>query len=86
MTALDYLVNRIKVLIPEDIGSQLMFKSNVNKAKVAEVREMALLLRWLLKHYSTKTDSGFVGWVDSQDREVTIDKIINHYKESQAHD
>ena len=32
MTAVEFLVNRISVLIPEDIGSQLMFKSNVEKA------------------------------------------------------
>lgn len=33
MTSIEWLENRIKVLIPEDIGSQLMFKSNIAKAK-----------------------------------------------------
>lgn len=32
----EFLESRIKVLIPEDIGSQLMFKSNVTKAKDME--------------------------------------------------
>jgi hypothetical protein len=33
MTSIEWLENRIKVLIPEDIGSQLMFKSNIAKSK-----------------------------------------------------
>lgn len=46
-------------------------------------RENALFLRWILKHYSTKTtDDGFVGYVDSMDRDVDIETIINHYKQS----
>lgn len=32
MTAVEFLESRIKVLIPDDIGSQLMFKSNIKKA------------------------------------------------------
>ena len=36
ITAVEWLESRIKVLIPEDIGSQLMFKSNIEKAKVME--------------------------------------------------
>jgi len=33
MTSIEWLESRIKVLIPKDIGSQLMFKSNIAKAK-----------------------------------------------------
>jgi len=33
MTSIEFLENRILALIPEDIGSQLMFKSNIAKAK-----------------------------------------------------
>ena len=33
MNSIEWLESRIKVLIPEDIGSQLMFKSNIEKAK-----------------------------------------------------
>lgn len=39
MTAIEWLESRISVLIPEDIGSQLMFKSNIKKAKAVETVE-----------------------------------------------
>jgi hypothetical protein len=39
-TAVEWLENRIKVLIPKDIGSQLMFKSNIAKAKVLEKQQI----------------------------------------------
>lgn len=35
-TAVEWLESRISILIPEDIGSQLMFKSNIAKAKEME--------------------------------------------------
>ena len=48
-------------------------------------RDYALFLRWILKHYSTKTtDDGFVGYVDSMDRDVDIETIIQHYKWSEG--
>lgn len=40
MTAVESLVSRISVLIPEDIGSQLMFKSNVDKALKLELERI----------------------------------------------
>ena len=43
-------------------------------------RELALFLRWLLKHYSTTTIDGMFGYVDSLGREVDIETIIDHYK------
>ena len=43
-------------------------------------RELALFLRWLLKHYSTATIDGMFGYVDSMDKEVDIEQIIEHYK------
>jgi hypothetical protein len=39
-TSVEWLENRIKVLIPKDIGSQLMFKSNIAKAKVLEKQQI----------------------------------------------
>jgi hypothetical protein len=42
MTSIEWLESRIMGLIPEDIGSQLMFKSNIAKAKEmhkAEIEE-----------------------------------------------
>jgi len=47
-------------------------------------REHALFLRWILKHYSILTDGGFVGYVDSMDRDVDIETIIQHYKSSEG--
>ncbi len=44
-------------------------------------REIALLLRWLLKHYSTEiVYNGMFTYVDSLGREVDIETIIDHYK------
>lgn len=45
-----------------------------------ETREYALFLRWLLKHYSTKTVDGMFCYVDSMDNEVSMESIIEHYK------
>lgn len=39
MTPVEFLESRISVLIPEDIGSQLMYKSNIKKAKAMETVE-----------------------------------------------
>lgn len=39
-TALEWLESRISILIPEDIGSQLMFKSNIAKAKEMEKQQI----------------------------------------------
>ena len=39
-TAVEWLESRIKVLIPDDIGSQLMFKSNIKKAKAEELEQI----------------------------------------------
>ena len=43
-------------------------------------KEIALLLRWLLKHYSTFTIDGMFGYVDSIGRETSTEDIVNHYK------
>ncbi len=43
-------------------------------------KEIALLLRWLLKHYSTSTIDGMFTYVDSMGKEVSIIQIIEHYK------
>ena len=40
MTSIEWLESRIKGLIPEDIGSQLMFKSNIAKAKEMHKEEI----------------------------------------------
>jgi hypothetical protein len=47
-------------------------------------RELALFLRWLLKHYTIKTtDDGFFYWVDSMGIEILPETIINDYKTEQ---
>ena len=46
-------------------------------------REIALLLRWLIKHYSTSIINGMFGYVDSMGREVDIQTIIEHYNPQQ---
>ena len=44
-------------------------------------RELALFLRWLLKHYQTETTfNGFFTYLGSLGREVSIESIIEHYK------
>lgn len=43
--------------------------------------ELALFLRWLLKHYSTEiVYNGMFTYVDSLGREVDIETIIDQYK------
>lgn len=39
MTPVEFLESRITTIIPEDIGSQLMYKSNIKKAKAMETVE-----------------------------------------------
>jgi len=44
------------------------------------VKQQALLLRWLLKHYSTHTtNDGLFCYVDSLGKEVDIKDILSHY-------
>jgi hypothetical protein len=43
-------------------------------------RELALFLRWLLKHYHAVTIDGMFGYTDSMGNEVDIKTIIDHYK------
>lgn len=57
-----------------------LIKSNSTTSSHTD-REYALFLRWILKHYSTKvTDKGMFGWVDSMNREVSIQDIVLHYR------
>jgi len=46
-------------------------------------RELALFLRWLIKHYSTTTIDGMFTYVNSVNKEVDIETIIEHYKSEQ---
>lgn len=39
-TAVEWLENRIKFLIPKDIGSQLMYKINIAKTKFLEKQQI----------------------------------------------
>ena len=39
-TAVEWLESRITALIPNDIGSQLMYKNNIKKAKQMEKEQM----------------------------------------------
>jgi ABC-type uncharacterized transport system substrate-binding protein len=44
---------------------------------------MIEFLQWLLKHYSTTTIDGMFGYVDSMEKEVDIQTIIEHYNKEQ---
>ena len=74
-----------------DIYNQVVYedaqliKIGYNKAKTIQIREQALFLRWLLKHYSTHTtEDGFVCYVDSMGKETDIKDIINHYNDERS--
>lgn len=56
-TAVEFLESRIKVLIPDDIGSQLMFKSNVTKAKKMETEQFKQFSLYEHKETITSTDT-----------------------------
>ena len=81
-TAVEWLIDE---LMPS-IALQTKYIDELKEqAKEMETRDYALFLRWILKHYSTKTtDDGFVGYVDSMDRDVDIETIIQHYKSSEG--
>ena len=80
ITPVEFVEKKITILIPEDIGSQLMYKSNIKKAKDMEFRQKCLFLRWLKKHYSTHTTpDGFFCYVNSMGQETEIEHIVNHY-------
>ena len=58
--------------------------SEVNGTNKMTDRELALFLRWLIKHYSTEiVYNGMFTYVDSLGREVDIKNIIDHYKSEQ---
>ena len=88
-TAVDYTVDKLFELFFDltknvDNYTDEIFKAKrleiITTAKQIEIREQALFLRWLLKHYSTHTtEDGFVCYVDSMGKETDIKNIINHY-------
>ena len=41
--------------------------------------EIAVFMNWFIKHYSTATIDGMLGYVDSMDNEVTLKEIIKEY-------
>jgi len=41
-TPVEWLESRITVLIPNDIGSQLMYKNNIKKAKEKEMEKIGI--------------------------------------------
>ena len=69
--------------IPDD-RTKLHWKTSlvVHTPEISD-RELALFLRWLLKHYSTTTIDGMFGYVDSLGREMDIETIIDHYTSEQ---
>lgn len=78
MTAVEFLESRIKVLIPDDIGSQCMFNANVQKAKDKEKIERAdvkwkyfldndnPLNDWEILVYSNKKNKYYLEYTDSE--------------------
>ena len=41
--------------------------------------EIGVFMNWFIKHYSTATIDGMLGYVDSMDNEVTLKEIIKEY-------
>ena len=56
-TAVEWLESRITTLIPDDIGSQLMYKSNIKKAKEMEKEQMRKIYS---SPITTNEDGNFV--------------------------
>jgi hypothetical protein len=53
-TAVEWLESRITVLIPDDIGSQLMYKNNIKKAKEMQ-KQMTIKLYNDYENYLEET-------------------------------
>ena len=47
--------------------------------KEKDIRDAAIMLRWVLTHYSTATIDNMFAWTDSLDREVTSADIAQEY-------
>jgi hypothetical protein len=59
----EWLESRITVLIPDDIGSQLMFKNNIKKAKEMEENQQKLLsASWAKSREQTREVSTHIGF------------------------
>jgi hypothetical protein len=59
----EWLESRITVLIPDDIGSQLMFKNNIKKAKEMEENQQKLLsASWAKSREQTREVSMHIGF------------------------
>jgi len=44
-----------------------------------EKYRIAQFMNWFIRHYSTATIDGMMGYVDSMDREVTLKDILDDY-------
>jgi hypothetical protein len=59
----EWLESRITTLIPDDIGSQLMFKNNIKKAKEMEENQQKLLsASWAKSREQTREVSTHIGF------------------------
>lgn len=47
--------------------------------KGKSIRDAAIMLRWVLTHYSTATIDNMFAWTDSLEREVTSADIAKEY-------
>ena len=81
MKSIEWLESRIKVLIPEDIGSQLMFKSNIKKAKEMHKSEKETLYT---EEQVNQKMIGFAQWCRTQnklnDENALIEQLFSEYK------
>jgi hypothetical protein len=72
-----------KVMRIDDINEEAAEMIRQNEQQISD-RDLALFLRWLLKHYETKTtQDGFFCYVDSMGKEINIETIIHQYKAEQ---
>lgn len=84
MTAVEFLISRIGVLIPDDIGSQLMFKSNVKKAIEME-KQQAIEFAEFVASYPNKNKNYLGGMLHAKSKydgaERTIDLLEEWFKQ-----
>jgi len=76
-TAMELALARIEMLyIEKDSIHWEMFK---NDCMEKEKEQIGQFMNWFIKHYSTATIDGMFGWVNSMNKEVTLNEILEEY-------
>jgi hypothetical protein len=58
---------------------ELRYKLKKANKSNERIRQMAVMLKWVLTHYSTTNDGIWLGWADSMGREATCADIAQEY-------